>query len=339
MSIRRLFLLRGLAAFGGSALGLPMRAAAAATQARAAALHWHETALPLLGTTAWLRLGHEDAAQAKAAAAAAVAAFRRIDQAANLLRGDSAIVRLNRDGGLDEAPVELHALVHAAQRMAAASGGAFDPTVQPLWRLWADAAASGLRPDAAALAERRGRIGWHALMGEGRRLRFERPGMGLTLNGIAQGFAADAAAAELRRHGIAHALIDSGEWQPIGRAPDGGEWTLGVARAAGTDRMLARLRSDGRAIASSADDSYRFFGGEGAEHHILDPRSGRSPTALRRVVVAAPSAAWADALTKPVMLAGSASAALALARRLGADALVVERSGRWRATPGMPLAV
>ena len=42
-----------------------------------------------------------------------------------------------------------------------------------------------------------------------------KPGMALTLNGIAQGYAGDLARAALQAHGIEHALIDTGEWSAL----------------------------------------------------------------------------------------------------------------------------
>ena len=61
----------------------------------------------------------------------------------------------------------------------------------------------------------------------------------------------------MQAHGIEHALLDVGEWAPLGRAPDGTPWRLGVAdpRAAahshGRATVVATLRADGRAVATS----------------------------------------------------------------------------------------
>jgi thiamine biosynthesis lipoprotein ApbE len=45
--------------------------------------------------------------------------------------------------------------------------------------------------------------------------------MAITLNGIAQGFATDAAMRVVKAHGVEHALIDAGELSAAGRNLDG----------------------------------------------------------------------------------------------------------------------
>ena len=54
------------------------------------------------------------------------------------------------------------------------------------------------------------------------------------------------------------------------------------------------------------------------------------------MTVAAPTGALADALTKVFFIAGPARAA-AVARAWGVDALWIDKSGRWAATPGLAL--
>ena len=48
-------------------------------------------------------------------------------------------------------------------------------------------------------------------------IRLARPGMALTLNGLAQGFAADRLAEVAARHGLTDVLIDTGEARALGR--------------------------------------------------------------------------------------------------------------------------
>ncbi len=251
----------------------------------------------------------------------------------SLFRADSDLLRLNRLGRLDDAPVELLAVLREALRIARVSGGLFDPTVQPLWRLRHELALSGRAASAEAQRHARSLLGWRdVLVDEPRRsIRLARPGMALTLNGIAQGWATDAAAASLKSHGIAHALIDAGEWQAMGQSPDGSPWRLGVQDPRAKERIAAVLAADGRAIACSSDDKLAYDD-QRREHHILDPRSGRSPTQLASVVVLAPNCTLADALTKPMMM-GSAPQALVLAKRWGVDVVTIDKGGRLSSSP------
>ena len=333
----------------GSDVGDGRAARAAGAQQPGAALRWRESVTLALGTRIWLRLAHINAAQADAAMRAALVAVQRVDEAASLFRDDSALQSLNRHGTLHHAPPELRALLHTALRAAAVSEGRFDPTVQPLWRAWYEA--QGHVPGANALGAARARLGWREVDLGPHSIRLPRPGMALTLNGILQGFAADQALAALQRHGVRHALIDTGEWRPLGHDPAGRPWRLGLAeprRAHATAaqgvaeprspraRRLPDLLGDGRALACSSAETLRFTA-DGNEHHILDPRTGHSPRELAMVVVAAGTAAWADALSKPLMM-GSAAQAFVLARRFGVDVLTVDKAGRWQASAGLRLA-
>lgn len=317
-------------------LGAALAPTAAVRAAKPALLHWHETALLAFGTTVWLRAAHADEQVAQRGVAAAASAVQRVDQLMSLFRPDSEIVRLNRSGVLQDPAPELLRVLRLALHVAQASGGLFDPTVQPLWQLWQRATREQRRPQPAELHAALAHVGWRGLHVAPQRITLAKPGMALTLNGIAQGFAADEAAAALRQHGIGHALLQTGEWLPLGRAEQGKPWQLGVANPRKADDLLATIVADGRAIACSSDDKMSFSA-DHRDHHILDPRSGYSPAQLSSVVVLAPSCALADALTKPMFM-GSAAAALVLAKRWKeVDVLAVSKSGAISASPGIAL--
>ncbi len=307
-----------------------------------ASLQWRDRALIAFGTTVWLQAGHADAAVAEAGIAAAAAAVQRVDQEMSLFRPDSQVCRLNREGLLLRPDAELVSLLRLARKIAAESSGQFDPTVQPLWALWARSHGQGRRPDAAELAAARALVDWRGLQVSDTAIRLARPGMAITLNGIAQGHAADMARAALLRHGVRDALLDTGEWWPMGASRQGGAWQLGVADPRGAKLLGAllgtlpgTLPADGRALACSSDDKLAFST-DRRDHHILDPRSGYSPTELATVVVAAHSAALADGLTKPMFM-GGLNDALALARRWGVDVLAVDKAGRVVVSKGLAL--
>ncbi len=131
-----------------------------------------------------------------------------------------------------------------------------------------------------------------------------RPGMALTLNGIAQGYIADRAATLLASHGLTHALIDTGEMVAL---PEG-DWP--VTLPSGDSLPLA-----GRALATSAPLG-TTFGGDGRTSHILNPATGH-PASLRwrSITVSAPSAALADALSTAACLMDEARDIRALCGR------------------------
>lgn len=205
-------------------------------------------------------------------------ALRRIESDFSLFR-DSSVTRLNRDGRLAWPSPDMRALFDLAGAVHSATGGVFDPTIQPLWL------ATARGQDIAAA---RARTGWDKLRLTPHEIALH-PGMALTFNGVAQGFAADKLAALMRAEGFGNVLIDAGEVQALGRA-GARAWQVGIAGSDG--RLLRRLTLGDRALATSSPMGTTI--GDGAAH-ILHPQ-GRTAV-WNTVSVSAPSAALADALS------------------------------------------
>lgn len=312
-------------------------AAGSLVQARSAStLQWRQTAMLGLGATLNLRVAHADPVQAERALGAAVAAIRRVEAAMSLYQPDSELVRLNRQGYLDHPSTDLLAVLRTAQTVSKHSDGQFDVSVQPLWVLYAQAQREGRLPTAAEIHAAQNSVGWQHIVVHDRRIQLQRPGMALTFNGIAQGYAADAAREALRQHGVANALINAGEFASMGHNNRGDAWTLGIENPRDEQRLVAALRGDGRAVATSADNRSAFTA-DHLHHHILNPATGDSPPELSSVTVLAPTAVLADALTKVMFIAGSKRIPQ-LARQWQVGVLWVDKSGQWAATPGVRLA-
>ncbi|KAB1075530.1 FAD:protein FMN transferase [Methylobacterium planeticum] len=258
-----------------------------------------------LGTTVALTLAGRDEADLEAALREGFRAIRAVEAAASLFRTDSALARLNRDGILRAPDPLLVTQLRFALDLAAASGGAFDPTVQPLWTLWAGHAARGGRPADAALRETTASVDWRRVRLEPDAIRLE-PGMGLTLNGLVQGFAADRVMAVLEAHGIADAFVDTGEFGARGQHPDGTPWRLGLADPR-APHAIAEVLTPFSGFASTSGDYATSFSPDHADHHIFDPATGRSPAALSSVTVTAPTGLLADGLSTAAMVLGPAA--------------------------------
>ena len=309
-------------------------------RAAAGPLVWRERALLGFGTTLWLRAAHTDASTVERALDAAVQAIRHVEAQMSLFDPASAVSRLNRDGELHKPDADLLRVLQLARQVAARSAGAFDITVQPLWLAWEAARRAGRTPTRHELSTARALVDWRSVEAGAALVALRRPGMAITLNGIAQGYAADLARARLAVYGIEHALLDTGEWAPLGHGPAGLPWTLAVADprsgVSSALQAVAALQARGRSVATSSD-AHTTFTADLRHHHIFDPRSGKSPTRLASVTVLAPSCTLADALTK-VMFMGDSAQALALAAHWGVDVLAIDKRGRWQASPGLRLA-
>lgn len=212
----------------------------------------------------------------------AVAALRRAERLWSLHDPGSALSRLNAQGRLEAPDADTLALLSVADRVHALTGGRFDPTIQPLWRALAEGGGS------AAVAQARATLGWSRVEVSRDAVRLG-PGQALTLNGIAQGAAADLVVAALREAGLTAALVDTGE-----TAGFGGSWRLGLSDPVHGLVATRRLRSG--AIATSSPGAMRL----GSESHILDP-TGAGPL-WSTVSVEAETATLADALSTAACL-------------------------------------
>jgi thiamine biosynthesis lipoprotein len=314
-----------------SAAGLPALGFAREAGAEVPLFRWEGTAL---GARASLVLAHPDRRAAEPLVARCVMEIERLEAVFSLYRSDSALARLNRDGEMREPPLDLVVLLEESLRFSRLSRGAFDVTVQPLWQLYAghfaapDADPAGPAPETIAAA--RGLVDWRAVEVTPTLVRLDRPGMAVTLNGIAQGYVTDHVADLLREAGMRQVLVDLGEIRMLGGHPDGRPWRVGLEGAAQREIELADL-----AVATSAG-SGTMFDRSGRFHHLLDPASGTSAGHWRSVSVTAARATLADGLSTTLSIVAPAAAGEVLAAAAPARAWLTNGSGETRvlAAPG-----
>jgi thiamine biosynthesis lipoprotein len=288
------------------------------------------------GTTVSVAAVHEDADVAAAAIAEALERTRGVDALMTVFRPSSEVGRLNADGALRDPDPHLVRVLEFSQRLAALSDGAFDVTVQPLWRVFTECKRRGRLPSAEEVAAARSLVGFTALEVSPRRVALGRRGMAITLNGVAQGYAADLALDALRQRGIRDALLDTGELGAEGEREPRRPWRVGIQDPRVPGALAATVAMDGRFVATSGDYATTFTD-DFVHHHIFDPRTGRSPPAWSGVTVAAATGMEADGLTKPMMVLDPARARALLSRFPGAGAAWLDKAGRLAAASGLSL--
>ena len=210
----------------------------------------------VLGAGASITLCHHDRVKARKLLRRCVSEIERLERVFSLYRSDSEVARLNGDGLLERPSLDLVHLLSQAQVFGGVTGGAFDVTVQPLWNIYAShfqkAGSRRHGPDARTIDEVLPRIDYRKVAVSPGRIEFERDGMGVTLNGIAQGYITDRVADMLRNEGLADVLVNLGEIRALGRRIDGRPWTVGLEEPIQTADRAHALTLDNAAIASSA---------------------------------------------------------------------------------------
>ena len=279
------------------------------------------------GTTVTVTLAAAGAREGEAALDAAFHTIRAVERSASLLEPRSEVVRLNAELRVADPSPALLDLMAMARTLHALSEGAFDCTLQPLWRCYADRLAQGRLPTTAQLASACCRVGATALEAGTGQVRLAEAGRAVTLNALVQGYASDRVAAVLRSFAVADALIDTGEIGLIGRHPEGRDWQLALAEADGLRVPFPLARRAPLFVATSADSELSFTV-DRRLHHILDPRTGISPPELAAATVTAPSGLLADGLSTTLMLVGAERGAALLRAFPGTAALLVTKDRR-----------
>lgn len=287
-----------------------------------------------LGTNVSLTIAGLSRSRAERALDAAFAELELVESVISLYRPKSEVCRLNRQGVLDRPHPYLLAVLQEAERTSRLSQGAFDITVQPLWEVFSAAKRDTRLPDEAAVAAARERVNWRHVSVSAEQVRLAGDTQ-ITLNGIAQGFAADRVREVLEDHGVQHALLNTGELATIGLKPSDEPWTVGIQHPRQSDAFVAVAGLRGRAMATSGDYE-TTFSADFRQHHIFDPRSGHSPTELASVTIVAPTAMQADALSTAAMVLGTRQTLALVSELSDVDVLLVTKLGRTLSTPGFP---
>jgi thiamine biosynthesis lipoprotein len=311
--------------------GLPLLIAAVrATAPKGRFYSWRGEVLDAVSEVA---LWHTNAAFAQRTILRVRLEIERLERIFSLYRQDSEISRLNAAGMLSKPAPELRELVEASQRLGEISDGAFDISVQPLWRLyeahfWSRTA---IQPDLAARAREvaHALVDFRKIDSGAASIGFARPGMAITLNSLAQGYITDAVADLLRNEGFESAMVDLGEISTLGRHPDGRPWRLGIRDLGirnrwGSDNRVVELAD----LALAVSGGYgTVFEPSGRFHHIFDPHTAASANGLVDVAVIGPRATTANGLSTAICVAGEAQASRLLAAYPGTQAILTRPDG------------
>ncbi len=289
-----------------------------------------------MGTYAAARVYAADAADAEELLRAVRSAFEAADASLSNWKETSELSRVNREAagpaGAAALGPELASCLETALEVARETGGAFDPTVGPLMRVYGFRPAAPRLPSAQELREARGRVGHGKILFDARAstVRFLERGMELDLGGIGKGCALDSAAGQLERLGAAAALLDLGGNLLVRGLPPGQRaWRVGI-RDPGTEGELVAVVEMASGSISTSGDYENFFVADGQRvGHIMDPRTGRpAVSGVVAATVIAPRGALADALSTALLVAGAPRAAQILERFPGVEAVLLVEGER-----------
>jgi thiamine biosynthesis lipoprotein len=231
-------------------------------------------------------------------------------------RPDSALNRLNAAPAGEWLLVSprLAGIVADALVVAALTGGAFDPTVEPLLGPWGHgpAARTGPPPPPAELERLRSSVDWRRLevRADPPAVRRARADTRIDLSSPAKGRATDELSDLALRLGAPnHLAAVGGDLRAAGPGPTGAGWPVGIATpGAATAAVARRLNLRDAALSTSGNDRNRAPVGPAGAGHLLDPRTGRpAENGLLSVSVRATTSQRASALATGLFVLGPAA--------------------------------
>ncbi|MFU8773917.1 MAG: FAD:protein FMN transferase, partial [Anaerolineales bacterium] len=219
---------------------------------------------------------------------------------------NSEVSILNRQGYLTRAASALIEILKLSKRFSQISGGAFDITIKPILDLFAQNHASNANlPSKEELTLAKTLVNYQNVIVEGDQVSFTKPGMEISLDGIAKGYIVDQGVSILRELGFDSILVEAGgDLYASGDRNPGKRWNIGVRspRSASTE-LLTHVSITNQSAATSGD-YMNTFSTDFNHHHIIDPHTGHSNTELSSVTVIYPHTVGADALATSIMVLG-----------------------------------
>jgi thiamine biosynthesis lipoprotein len=268
-------------------------------------------------------------------------AFDEVDRLCRLLsrhNSDTPVAQLNSTGSLKGAPLEVLEVVARSLAYNRETGGAFDITVKPILDLYKSRFENGKTPTEAEIAALLPRVGTEHIRFSGGDISFDRAGMGITLDGIAPGYIVDRASEIMSRHGVVNHLINcSGDIRASGVAAKGKPWTVAIQDPA-KHQDYPQVVSLGTGAISTSGNYELYYDQEKLYYHIVNGRTGHSPSFATSVTVTAPSVMAADALATSLCVLSPAQGLALIDRQADCSAYIIGRDGanhrssRWNTT-------
>ena len=214
------------------------------------------------------------------------------------------------------------------------TGGAFDPTVGPLVRLWnfgPGRHAMDQTPSDEAIDAALAKVGYQKI--ETRlspaAIKKADPQMELDLSGIAKGYAVDRVAELLNRLNVENYMVEvGGEVRTHGVNPDGQPWRIAIEKPDAEGRSIQQVIELADEAMATSGDYRNYFEVDGVRYsHLLDPTTGRPIRhRLASVSVRTPTCMEADALATGMIVLGPEKAE-ELAAKEGLDVTLLVREG------------
>jgi thiamine biosynthesis lipoprotein len=221
----------------------------------------------------------------------------KIESELSLYQPESPLSRLNRDGKIANQYSHLSIMVKASLEALQKTEGAFNVAIEPILRKIRQSwKATGQAPSLAELQRLKPLVDLNQVRVDKDEIRLLRPGMALTFDGIAKGYAVDEVAHFLEESNIHNFLLNfSGNMRWKGSRFDGQAWKIAMWNPARQEIQTLAPRPSG-AIASSGNE-INFYSKNKRWHHLINPKTLMPAHFWQQTTVVGSSAQECDILS------------------------------------------
>jgi thiamine biosynthesis lipoprotein len=275
----------------------------------------------VLGTFVTIAIIHPDVNEGKDALRAGFDEIYRIHHLMNAHQQSSEVGVLNREGYYEGVSDDTKHVIQKANSFSELLEGAFDITVLPLLELWKENVSKSKIPTDAEISQRLELVNYRNILIEDKNISFRKRGMGITLAGVAKGYAVDKAIEALVRCNIRHALVNAGgDIRAIGGKDETIPWRIAIRDPRYKTRIVTAVELYDQAIATSGTYRRSF-------DDIINPKVGRPAQGVLSSTVTAKKAMDADILATCMFILEAEEGIELIGKLDGVKAFVIRSDG------------
>jgi len=287
------------------------------------ATHRIEDTRVSMNTDVTITVMHPNVSEADRAISCAFAEVYKIEHLMSCTEEGSEVTRLNKNGSLPNASSDLQHVVTKSVGYSELTGGSFDITVLPVINLWTERMRAGSPPTDDEINETLELVNYKNITIRNGSISFSQGSMGITLGGIAKGYAIDRAIEVLKEHQIEHALVNAGgDIRAMGSKTEDEPWNIALRNPKNRTEYITVLNLRNMSVATSGNYE-RYFSEEARASHIIDPKTGYATDELLSATIIAENATDADALATAVFVLGEVDGMELVERLDGIEGLII----------------
>ncbi len=228
------------------------------------------------------------------------------DKALSTYRPDSELSLFNLSHAIRFQSPYFYPVLKKSEEVYKTTEGLFDPTVMPLVEAYGFGPKGRKAAVAFDLDSVMQLVGFRQISFDSVSVRKSKEGVRLDFNAIAQGYSVDVICDFLHSAGISDYLVEvGGELRGSGSKPDGSAWVVGISDPLKPSDLLATVKIENRAMATSGNYRNRYEKDGISYTHIINPIDGKPGISdILSVTVFADDAMTADAFATACLLMG-----------------------------------